>query len=62
QGYSENVASLIDEEVNRLVQQGYNKAKLLLQENINRLHNVAEALLEREKLEAEEFEEIFAAV
>ena len=62
QSYSENVASLIDEEVKRLVQQGFNNAKLLLQENINRLHNVAEALLEREKLEAEEFEEIFAVV
>ncbi len=62
QSYSEDIASLIDEEVRRLVQQGFNHAKQLLQENINRLHNVAEALLEREKLEAEEFEEIFAVI
>ncbi len=62
QSYSEEIASLIDGEVKRLVQEGYNQAKQLLQENINRLHNVAEALLEREKLEAEEFEEIFEVV
>ena len=62
QSYSEEIASIIDEEVKRIVQEGFNQAKQLLQENINRLHNVAEALLEREKLEAEEFEEIFAVV
>ena len=59
--YSEEVASLIDTEVKRLVEEGFDQAKLLLQDNLNRLHKVAEALLEREKLEAEEFEVIFEA-
>lgn len=58
--YSEEVAFKIDEEIKRLIDQGYNKAQQLLTENINRLHSVAQALLEKEKLEADEFEEIFA--
>jgi cell division protease FtsH len=59
--YSEDVAALIDAEIKKLVQQGYNKAEQILKDNIGRLHKVAEALLEREKLESEEFEAIFAA-
>ncbi|HHY81201.1 MAG TPA: ATP-dependent zinc metalloprotease FtsH [Clostridiales bacterium] len=58
--YSEEVASLIDAEIKRIVQEGYKKAEQLLKENMNRLHKVAEALLEKEKLESEEFEQIFA--
>ena len=59
--YSEDVASRIDEEIKKIIQEAYNKAEKLLKENINRLHKVAEALLEKEKLESEEFEAIFAA-
>ncbi|WP_034869229.1 ATP-dependent zinc metalloprotease FtsH [Clostridium lundense] len=58
--FSEEVASKIDEEVKRFVDTGYNKAQNLLTENVNKLHAVAQALLEKEKLEAEEFEQIFA--
>ncbi|TDT50304.1 ATP-dependent zinc metalloprotease FtsH [Fonticella tunisiensis] len=57
--YSEEVAALIDKEIKRIIQEAYDKAEKLLRENINKLHKVAEALLEKEKLEAEEFEEIF---
>ena len=59
--YSEEVASRIDAEIKKIVQEAYNKAERLLTENMNRLHRVAEALLEKEKLEADEFELIFAA-
>lgn len=58
--YSEDVASLIDSEIRRIVQDGYNNAEKILKANMNRLHNVAEALLEKEKLEFEEFEQLFA--
>jgi cell division protease FtsH len=58
--YSEDIASLIDSEVRRIVQQGYDRAESLLKENIQRLHRVAETLLEKEKLEYEEFEAVFA--
>jgi len=59
--YSEEVASRIDAEIKKIVQEAYNKAERLLTENMNRLHRVAKALLEKEKLEADEFELIFAA-
>jgi cell division protease FtsH len=57
--YSEEVAALIDKEIKRIVGSGYDRAEKLLRENIDILHRVAGALLEREKLEAEEFEELF---
>ncbi|WP_097028552.1 ATP-dependent zinc metalloprotease FtsH [Clostridium peptidivorans] len=57
--YSEEVAFKIDEEIKELIDGGYNKAEKLLRENMSKLHAVAKALLEREKLEANEFEEIF---
>ncbi|MCX7885468.1 MAG: ATP-dependent zinc metalloprotease FtsH [Caloramator sp.] len=57
--YSEEIAALIDKEIKRIIESAYNRAENLLKENINRLHRVAEALLEKEKLEAEEFETIF---
>ena len=57
--YSEEVASQIDKEIRRIVEVAYERAEALLNENMNRLHNVAAALLEKEKLEANEFEAIF---
>lgn len=59
--YSEEVASKIDEEVKNLINSGYNRAQKLLTENISKLHAVANALLEKEKLEADEFEQLFMA-
>lgn len=58
--YSEEVAAAIDKEVRSIIDKCYNRAKTLLSENINKLHKVAEALLEREKLSEEEFREVFA--
>jgi len=59
--YSEEVAAEIDREVRNIIERCYDKAKSLLTENINKLHKVAEALLEREKLTEEEFLELFAS-
>jgi len=59
--YSEEVAASIDKEVKKIIETCYNKAKDLLSENINKLHKVAQALLEREKLDGEEFLEVFAS-
>lgn len=59
--YSEQVAFQIDEEVKKLIDTGYNHAQKLLTENISKLHAVATALLEKEKLEAPEFEQLFTA-
>lgn len=59
--YSEEVAYKIDEEIKNLINSAYTRAQQLLTENISKLHAVANALLEKEKLEAEEFEHLFAA-
>ncbi|NLK86713.1 MAG: ATP-dependent metallopeptidase FtsH/Yme1/Tma family protein [Clostridiaceae bacterium] len=58
--YSEEVAAIIDKEVKQLIDSAYEKTIAILKEHINALHRLAEALLEKEKLEGHEFEEIFA--
>lgn len=57
--FSEEVAARIDNEIRKLIDEAYSKAQNLLTENINKLHLVAQALLENEKLDASEFEELF---
>jgi cell division protease FtsH len=58
--YSEEVAEEIDAEVHKLVDTALARVRKLLSENLTLLHGVANALLERETLNAEEFEELFA--
>jgi cell division protease FtsH len=58
--YSEEVAARIDKEVKSMIDKAYEKAQEMLEKNIEKLHAVAKALLEREKLTGEEFEEIFS--
>ncbi|MDI6600277.1 MAG: ATP-dependent zinc metalloprotease FtsH [Thermoanaerobacteraceae bacterium] len=60
--YSEEVAASIDKEMRRIIEECYKKAEMLLKENINRLHSVARALIEKEKLSKDEFEQVFASV
>ena len=57
--YSEDVAALIDRETKKIIELAYKKAEKLLTDNMHRLKNVAGALLEKEKLDAEEFEKVF---
>src|SRR5690242_11403576 len=52
--YSEATAIKIDDEVRRLVGQGYNTAKHILRENRDTLEKIARALIEREVLDANE--------
>ena len=61
-GYSEEVAALIDKEVKGLIDLAYEKTIAILKENINILHRIADALLEKEKLEGAEFESLFAGI
>lgn len=56
--YSEEVAFEIDKEVKALVDVAYNRAENILKEHINKLHAVAEVLLEKEKIGADEFKAI----
>jgi cell division protease FtsH len=56
--YSEGTAIKIDQEVNKIVTSSYEKAKRLIIENINALHRLASALLEKESLDGKEIDEI----
>ncbi len=56
--YSEATARKIDEAIEKIVKNAYDKTYSLLTENINCLHNIANALLEKETLDAKEIDEI----
>ena len=58
--YSEETAGIIDEEVKTIIDKAYNRAKQILTEHVDKLHAVAQVLLEKEKIEGEEFDKIFA--
>lgn len=52
--YSEKVAQEIDEEVRRLIQQAYERAKEIIRTHRDKLDRLAQALMEKETLEGEE--------
>jgi cell division protease FtsH len=57
-GYSDETAKLIDLEVKRILGDAYNRAKTILQDNIELLHALSLALIERETLTGEEVAKI----
>ncbi len=57
--YSESIAAEIDEEIKSIIDTAYAKCEALLNGNLEKLHEVAQALLEKEKLDEEEFMAIF---
>ncbi|MDO5018459.1 MAG: ATP-dependent zinc metalloprotease FtsH [Lagierella massiliensis] len=57
--YSDKIAYEIDEEIRKTIKDSFEKAISLLKENIDLLHKLAKVLLEKETIDAEEFEEIF---
>ena len=59
-GYSEETAGIIDEEVKAIIDNAYKTAEEILKANIDKLHAVAGVLLEKEKIDGEEFDSIFA--
>ena len=58
--YSEETSAKIDEEVKKIIDNGYNRAKEILTMHSDKLHAVANLLLEKEKVDGEEFAAIFA--
>lgn len=58
--YSEETAAIIDEEVKKIVDAGYERAINILSEHVDKLHAVAKVLLEKEKIDGDEFDKIFA--
>ncbi len=57
--YGEGVASVIDKEVKRIIDECYGRAKSIIQKYDNVLHACADLLLEKEKISREEFEALF---
>lgn len=53
--YSEEVASIIDGEIRKIIDGCYTKAEALLRENLEKLHLVAGTLMEKETIDTDEF-------
>ena len=60
--YSEETARRIDEEVNRLILRGYERAKKVLEENLDILHSLSELLLEKETVLGKELDELILSM
>jgi cell division protease FtsH len=58
--YSDDVAKLIDEEVRAIIENGYDRATLVLTENRTRLLALADKLIAEETVDTEEFEKLFS--
>ncbi len=57
--YSENVAAKIDEEVKKIIDECYGRAESILKEHMDILHNCADLLMEKERIDRAEFEALF---
>ena len=58
--YGEDTARKIDEEVRRIVTNGYDTTCRLIEDNLDTIHNMANALLEKETLDGKDIDEIMA--
>ena len=58
-GYGENVASAIDGETKRIIDECHQEARRIITEHIDVLHSCAKLLIEKEKISREEFEALF---
>jgi len=58
QDYSESTAVIIDQEIRRFIEQAENTAEQILKENLERLHKLAKALLEKEIMDSHEVDQI----
>lgn len=59
QNYSEEVASKIDGEIRKIIEDQFELVEKILTENMEKLHQVANVLLEIETLDGDQFEELF---
>ena len=57
--FSEETAGIIDEEVKKIIDKAYQTAKYILREHAEKLNIVAGILLEKEKIDGDEFDAIF---
>ncbi len=57
--YSESIAAQIDDEIKTIIGDCYARCEEILRTNMNKLNQLAQILLEKEKIDAEEFEALF---
>ena len=60
QGISDDTARKIDQEVRRIIDECYETSQRILEENVDKLHVMAEALMQYETIDAEQIEDIMA--
>ncbi len=58
--YSQDTAAMIDREIKRIIDECYQRCTEILTQHMDHLNQVAELLLEKEKIEADEFDALFA--
>ncbi len=61
EGWSDDTASRVDEEVRKILNRAYSRAKEVLQANRDKLDRVTDALLKQETIEGEEFKRLITA-
>ena len=59
--YSQDTAAMIDAEIKNIIDSCYRRCTEILTQQMDKLHKVASLLLEKEKIESDEFEAVFAA-
>ncbi len=57
--FGENIEDSIGQEVKRLIESAYNDAQTILTQNMDKLHQISKVLLEKEKVNEEEFKRFF---
>jgi len=57
--FGENIEDIVGKEIKKLIDDAYKKAELILSQNINILHEVANELLQKETISTEEFDRFF---
>ena len=58
--YSEEIAREIDDEIRRLIEEGYELARKVLEEHMGDLHKISQILIERETIDKDQFERLLA--
>jgi cell division protease FtsH len=58
--YSEEIAREIDDEIRRVIEEAHDRARKVLQEHVEELHQISELLIERETIDKDQFERLLA--
>jgi cell division protease FtsH len=58
--YSEEIAREIDDEIRRVIEEGHDRARQVLQEHMDELHQLSGILIERETIDKDQFERLLA--